>query len=295
MPKRTNAFQRLIYLIYRAAETNGAVVESEFLIDRATGDEVEVDAVITVPTATTPVIISIECRDGRRKAGLEWVREMYGKHESLPTNQLILISKSGFTHTAAAKAKSLGIHLFTLEEAHAANWSGVFANLARLEFVRQTLRITHCVIDESRVVGNPPLSERVLSEPEFLEALFQTIKQSPDFQEVTQDARLKDKGGEVEITLELTPPILMRDDSGRVLYVKTVTAKIAVEFDRRDVKLRYSSLGRLRVAHGEEDELIGPIEVALVERADGSVTMGAAMRNEAGQLHNVVAAPFLTE
>jgi hypothetical protein len=44
--------------------------------------------------------VSIECRDRRRKQGVEWVEQMRGKHDRLPTNVLVLVSSSGFTRTA---------------------------------------------------------------------------------------------------------------------------------------------------------------------------------------------------
>ncbi|MES2125213.1 MAG: hypothetical protein V4503_11060 [Gemmatimonadota bacterium] len=115
MPKRTNEFQQLVYLLKKQLAGDAMVTESKFLRDRISGLETEVDICIEVTTAGHGVILSLECTDERRKATIEWVREMYGKHASLPTNALILASRSGFTKGALATATGLGIATMDLQ------------------------------------------------------------------------------------------------------------------------------------------------------------------------------------
>jgi hypothetical protein len=96
MPKRSNTFQKLIYLIHQQLADGAQVTESKMLRDRITDEENEVDIVIEQDLAGAKIVISIECRGRGRPATREWVHEMWGKHQHLPTNHLILISETGF-------------------------------------------------------------------------------------------------------------------------------------------------------------------------------------------------------
>jgi Restriction endonuclease len=115
MPSRTNTFQKVIYLLQQHLAGSATVTESEFLIDRATGDRREVDVCIRANIAGSQIIICIECRDRQRKADVTWVEEMRGKHLTLPTDHLILASNSGFTPRAISKAEAYGIETVTPE------------------------------------------------------------------------------------------------------------------------------------------------------------------------------------
>jgi len=123
MPKRSNSFQQLIYSIQHSISSDSVVTESEYLIDRQTGGEVEVDIAIRAVVNDMPLIVSIEVRDRKRPATVEWVRESIGKHATLPTNKLVLVSSSGFTKQASIKAEENGIEVFTLAEAENYTWS----------------------------------------------------------------------------------------------------------------------------------------------------------------------------
>lgn len=109
MPRRTNVFQKVVYLIQQNLAGQAEVIESALLTDRFTGEQREVDVCINSEIAGHKIIISLECRDRQRKADVSWVEEMHGKHESLPTNYLVLVSSSGFSAQARNKARNYGI------------------------------------------------------------------------------------------------------------------------------------------------------------------------------------------
>jgi hypothetical protein len=117
MPKRSNEFQKLVYMLKQHAATAGATVtESKMLLDKSTGSMQEVDIVIEFVSADIPITISIECTDiKKRKATKEWVQEMKGKHDDLPTNKLVLASRSGFTAQALKKAQDHRIDTIALD------------------------------------------------------------------------------------------------------------------------------------------------------------------------------------
>ncbi len=78
------------------------------LRDRVTGQEREVDVVITTEAAGHPVIVSVEASSTRRPATVEWVDRMTGKHAHLPTDKLVLVSEAGFAASAYESAEAKG-------------------------------------------------------------------------------------------------------------------------------------------------------------------------------------------
>ena len=103
MPKRTNEFQKLVFLVKKHAADGATVTESKFLCDNITETKREVDICIESSLAGHSVTVSIECRDHNRKADVKWVEEMKAKHERLSTNALILVSRSGFSKEEKAQ------------------------------------------------------------------------------------------------------------------------------------------------------------------------------------------------
>ena len=61
-------------------------------------------------------LISIEVREREGRQDVRFVDEMHGKHLYLPTAQLVLVSKDGFSPNALKKAKFLGIKTITPAE-----------------------------------------------------------------------------------------------------------------------------------------------------------------------------------
>src|SRR5208337_374487 len=103
MPKRSNWFQRLVLLVRNHIADGATVTESAELIDKVTGAKREVDICIEGTVGGAPTIVCVECRASTRKADVTWVEEMTTKHNALPTDVLILYSRSGFTKSAVDK------------------------------------------------------------------------------------------------------------------------------------------------------------------------------------------------
>lgn len=109
VPKRTNTFQAVVFMIKKHIAGDAKVAESAELIDLVSGEKREVDVCIEADVAGHTVIVSLECRDHKRAQAVGWVEEMYAKHSRLPTGRLVLVSSSGFTSGALTKAESYGI------------------------------------------------------------------------------------------------------------------------------------------------------------------------------------------
>jgi hypothetical protein len=113
MPKRSNEFQEVVYLVQRLLGQDSVVRESEELVDRVTQARREVDVCVHSTVAGIDILVSIECRTHERVQTVEWVDQMYGKHLNLPTNLLVLASSSGFTAQAQKLAATRGIETVT--------------------------------------------------------------------------------------------------------------------------------------------------------------------------------------
>ena len=90
------------------------------------------------------MIIGIECQGRGRVASVEWVEQMVAKHQTLPTDKLILVSQSGFSPNAHKKAKALGIETMTLRQAVRANWNKL-VNIAMMQLVKWRIEPAGCV------------------------------------------------------------------------------------------------------------------------------------------------------
>src|SRR6478736_2003809 len=104
MPARTNAFQRLVYLLKTHVAAGATVTESKMLPDLVSGKLREVDVVVESIVAGYDVRIGIECRDHARQADITWVEQMISKHKRLPIHRLVLVSRRGFAADAAELA-----------------------------------------------------------------------------------------------------------------------------------------------------------------------------------------------
>jgi hypothetical protein len=107
VPKRSTPFQAVVRLVRQhLAQPDVTVTESKELRDAVLGIDREVDIVIEGELDGEPVVISIEVIEHGRPATLSWVEQMLRKHRDLPTNRLLLVSKSGFSANALAAVGS---------------------------------------------------------------------------------------------------------------------------------------------------------------------------------------------
>ncbi len=109
MPKRTTPFQMIVHSVRKHTATPGVTVtESKELFDPQLNTTREVDVVVEGDFDGEPVVTSIEVMQHGRPASLPWVEQQIGKHQHLPTNLLVLVSKSGFSQNALARVAAEG-------------------------------------------------------------------------------------------------------------------------------------------------------------------------------------------
>lgn len=119
MPPRTNAFQNTVALVTALMREDDSVTAtpSAMVTDRATGRPREVDILVETEAAGHKVSVGIECRAWKRPQTVEWVEAMWGKHNHLSTDALVLVSASGFRPAALELADFYGIKAITPGEA----------------------------------------------------------------------------------------------------------------------------------------------------------------------------------
>jgi hypothetical protein len=106
VPKRTNLFQEVVAIIYGHLAGEAAKEESAMLRNRLTGYDREVDVVLRVTAAGHETVIAIEAASRSRPASVDWVEQMIGKHQNLPTDKVVLVAEAGFSKQARALARA---------------------------------------------------------------------------------------------------------------------------------------------------------------------------------------------
>lgn len=127
MPRRTTPFQSMIRALQSTVQPGATVTESKFLKDGITGELREVDVVVETLVGPYPLILSFECTSGARPVDVGWVEEMHGKHQTLPTDKLFLVSQHGFTAPAKAKAHSHNHVALSLAGIDKQDWAALVA------------------------------------------------------------------------------------------------------------------------------------------------------------------------
>ncbi len=237
MPKRTNPFQETIALLQQHLGGASTITQSDLLVDRVTGDSREVDVCIRGDIAGQQVLISIECRDHKRPQTVSWIDEMKSKHETLPTNSLILVSSSGFTRGAIAKATKFGIttvHPSEMTDESATKMieslkAHVFrTNQLRVLVVRVTVQTSDGPVDDLRPLEKDTVAYSVTGKPAGLVATFVSatlnmvqipelegmdVDETRAFRIVTGTPQMRVQGAPLEdvyLQEESTPPRLVK-------------------------------------------------------------------------------------
>jgi len=116
--------------------------------DSRTGELREVDITVRSEVSGYPVLVGIECVDHGRRATVQWVETMLGKHADLPTDKLVLVASGGFSKQATKKAHARGAICLSLREAANVEWTSIVGKLpvAYLDIVNHSFQISAVVV-----------------------------------------------------------------------------------------------------------------------------------------------------
>ena len=300
MPKRTNNFQQLVYLIHHQLADNAKVTESKSLLDQASNAEREVDIVIETQVGDYSILISVECQGRGRVANIEWVEQMIAKHQTLPTNKLILVSQSGFTPAALRKAKALDIEAITLTKAIEADWK-VMTGLDKIILRRWAIEPSACFaiyqgssnetlsiqLEMNYQLINTNDDELITVEEIFgvfldmtLESIGQNIKKK----------KTDDKQNYIVFTLESHVPenTFFIDDRGKkqkIIYLRFVAH--AREEDET-ITMQNNSFGSAQISFGKTKDIHRNALVSIVETKDKPNTATIMIRTDKEKVEDIV-------
>lgn len=125
MPQRTNDFQRLVRLVEQALLPRGAKVTESAMVKNAAGDTREIDVLAETDVGPFRMLIAFEAKDHRRPLDvtqIEAIASKYGPGDGLRVNQVVVVSRMGFTQKAKDFAARHTIKLLTLRQAECADW-----------------------------------------------------------------------------------------------------------------------------------------------------------------------------
>jgi len=244
VPKRTNRFQKLALWIQGQLSDDAIVTESASVLDRSTGQHAEVDILIESTMAGHQVHVGIECTSTRRRATVEWVREMIGKHQTLAIDKTVLVSESGFTREAIRRAGAAGVAAISMAEAGGRDWSRFIeraledTQIARFNFRLVSYKV-ELVADEPKVpsrtnfsilssVTSPELKEPIPLRDFVLVGLQEGITQDIMSEWVKSPA--SDRRSLFPCGFQFTPrpSMALQDKSGRSFSIAFVSGCLEV-------------------------------------------------------------------
>lgn len=265
MPKRSNEFQKLVFIIKQQVAGDAQVTESKFLPDLLTEAKREVDICIEKYIAGHLITISIECRDHKRRADVTWVEQMKSKHERLPTNKLILVSKAGFSDEAKEIAKKYSIETLALEEVDSESIYRLFGELNSVWVKVVTLSPTKVLIQVSEVNDLP--SEKVSIFPDnivFLQdgtslcivrdLVDSWLKAEPFMKEILSRGNQLDKyfvtRWENPTDEHGNPFCLRKEEPSVIRMIESIEVTGKCEFKMTEFPLEHGLLGAVKVSWG---------------------------------------------
>jgi hypothetical protein len=142
VPKRTNAFQKLVHLLNEQLSPLATVTESKELYDPTAKTMREIDVLIEVMEGETAHRVGIECRDHKNRQDVIWVEGVVTKHRDLGLDKSILVSATPFTRAAEEKAATHGISLVSMSEALKTDWTSLLGDASTLWWAEWNATIT---------------------------------------------------------------------------------------------------------------------------------------------------------
>lgn len=215
MPKRTNAFQKLVHLLHQQLSPLATVTESSELHDPAAKTMREVDVLIEILEEETVRRVGVECRDHKTKQDVIWVEGVVTKHRDLGLDKSILVSATPFTKAAVEKASAHGVILVSMSEALNTDWMLLLGNGSTLWWAEWNATITkvEATLNEG---GSAPVGSGLIAytrEGQAIGELGSLLREK--LAEVNILDRVDpEKSGTGTISMKPEPPVWIQDISG---------------------------------------------------------------------------------
>jgi hypothetical protein len=191
---------------------------------------------------------------------------MWGKHSTLPTDKLVLVSKGGFSSLARTKARFWNIRTLSLSQAEDLDWPGVIRVLGSIDLVSflrpyptSITAIISLAPDEEE--PDPPmidleaweLHDEAGSKIGTISVLVAQWLNDPSVIEEIERQAYTDTETVIEFERRLRPGVYLTDDTGtrRPVVAVRVEAKCRKRVSR--VEVTQLSYGEAAISHGRGD------------------------------------------
>ncbi|APH38226.1 restriction endonuclease [Methanohalophilus halophilus] len=117
MARKGKELEETVSLLHKILTKDEYEITSpDFLIDKITGQQREVDISIKANIGSIPLTIIIECRDRNTKQDSMWIEQLATKCQNLNVQKVIAVSSNDFTEPAKTTAKHYGIETRVLSQ-----------------------------------------------------------------------------------------------------------------------------------------------------------------------------------
>lgn len=269
MPKRTNAFQRLVTLLHMTLDGHTNVEESAMMLDKVTGEKREIDILITTPAKK----IGVEVRDRKRRAGTPWIEEMRAKHDDIETDNLILVSRSGFAKPAIKKARFYNIETLTIEEACETDWPvamlGSQSMLTDLELQYDCFVVCEFGDGNRELFAAHRDTSFSLGEISFtIDEIVRHVMSQQDF----RDAVYSKTDGVHEFSFPLSglgfPPCQI-EYNGRSGYVQDIRVRLRISTHKTIVQNKLAKFQQIPFIEATSSSSTNPLQVVILKTPEG--------------------------
>ena len=277
MPKRTNEFQRLITLLTASLAGQARVIESAMLLDKVNEEQREVDILVVAEAGGYNVQIGIEVISWARPADTPWIEKMRAKHENLPTDKLILVSKCGFYEPARRKAEFYGIEVLSLEEANGADWP--LMTTLTTTGVFEVMTITFEVAGVLQLDSGPkeqiamPLSSSLSmpAGPVTVDQFIRTILEKPEVNDVLRENTQSEQPHDFWISYSHPDGLWRYEEEGRSGQITELRVGLRVVNTASPVRYSVGAFRNTPFVSGTSTSG-KPVQFVLAKNSDGSTS-----------------------
>jgi Restriction endonuclease len=269
MPKRSNEFQRLVAMLTMLKRDGATVYESVEMMEITSTELREVDVVAFGEVAGHQSTVFVECRDWKRAQDTQWVEQARTRFDDLGANVRILVSSSGFTKPALAKAARYGIKTITTREV-TPEFVGKVVNSADsakywhwVTLVQKAIVVItrDGVLQQQELPGNVPVLRADGSEVSMLEKLVnhitsQHIRAHDKWEQIAVEAEKMYGEGQVKYVATADGP--EPKSNGKKVFLKGISHSTGQEelFEIANVIVTFEAkwiVADLPLTHGEYD------------------------------------------
>jgi hypothetical protein len=169
--------EQIVCNIQRTVAPNAVVTHNERVLGRSKQRR-QLDVTVRQTVGLEDLLIVIECKDLQRPVTIKEVEQFIGLFEDVSASRGVMVSSSGYTKGARAKAAEQGIRLLSYLDATTLDWSSFFGEDTRFYFVVTTLKVTEVVTFVDEEEDEPPLDATLglrTSEGDFMGTLESVI------------------------------------------------------------------------------------------------------------------------